>query len=227
MQSPFSQYQAHRIMRPTRSTWKSRVEGKASGTISANAQPAFLPVTDQRTRHRYEATRCSSAKAIATTRSQPTHFLETTAERIAGIGVKSGQFEDPKPGCYSCMVSASQDPSGLLVTDASILFFWVRFDRTLSLGRNDLRTFFGLRAPTSEVEFKSRELSAKPNEAAVTWLVITANLPSCRNINPGPKQQNADYSAQKLIKIHIGKLERGISWILQPAEPPTCCKLTP
>jgi hypothetical protein len=122
MQSPFSQYQAHRIMRPTRSTWKSRVEGKASGTISANAQPAFLPVTDQRTRHRYEATRCSSAKAIATTRSQPTHFLETTAERIAGIGVKSGQFEDPKPGCYSCMVSASQDPSGLLVTDASNFF---------------------------------------------------------------------------------------------------------
>jgi hypothetical protein len=79
-------------------------------------------------------------------------------------------------------------------------FFGVKFDRTLSLGRNDLRTFLGLRAPTSEVEFKSRELSAKPIEAAVTWLVITANLPSCRNINPGPKQQNADYSAQKLIE---------------------------
>jgi hypothetical protein len=93
----------------------------------------------------------------------------------------------------------------LLVTDASI-FFWIKFDKTLSSGRNDLRTFLGLRAPTSEVEFKSRELSAKPNEAAVTWLVITANLPSCRNINPGPKQQNADYSAQKLIEYPYRKI---------------------
>ena len=64
-------------------------------------------------------------------------------------------------------------------------------------------------APTSEVEIESRELSAKPMEPGADLASHHREPPPppFRNINPGPKQQNADFSARKPFEIPYRKNE--------------------